>query len=114
MLERAGQNVSNDLHVPVRVCRKPFTGRHPVFIDDSQCTPVRMTRIVILIERKGVIGIKPAVVEVTAVLRFADCNHQQYAGVSPANQKLTTEGMGEIKGLQIAWINSGISSRVKI
>ena len=113
MLERAGQNVGHDFHVPVRVCGKAFSARYPVFVDDAQCAPVRLRRIVILIERECVIRIKPTVIEVTAVFRFANCDHERPADVSRANQELTTEGTGAITDLQIAWINLGMSKRVK-
>ena len=67
MFERPRQNVRDDFHVAVRVRGKTFSGSHAIFIDDPQSAKVRVCRIVILIERKGVIRVEPTIIQVTTI-----------------------------------------------
>jgi len=41
---------------------------HAIFVDDAQAAPVRVRRIVILIEREGVIGVQPPKIKMAAIL----------------------------------------------
>src|SRR5438067_8968201 len=66
MLKRAFEHVSDDLHVAVTVRGKAVPSLHAVFVDDAKGAKGHEARIVILIEREGVIGIEPAEVEMAA------------------------------------------------
>src|SRR5713226_4333957 len=107
MFQRAGQNVGNDLHVAMRMRRKTLTRCDPVFVDDAQTAPVHVRRIVISIEREGVIRIEPPVIKVAAIFGFANRDHSWSAGILPAVRRLPA-------CRSIRSIIRGISSSVKI
>src|SRR6185436_12945922 len=75
MLQRALENVSNDLHVAMAVHGKASTGGNKIFIDNSQHSKAHVAGIVVLIERECVIGVEPAVVEVSPLLSFSNRDH---------------------------------------
>src|SRR2546430_12336023 len=64
MFERARKNVSDDFHIAMRVRRKSLARLYAIFIDNAQAAKMHVRRIVILIERKGVIRIQPAKIKV--------------------------------------------------
>src|SRR5205807_8812717 len=66
MLQRAGQNVSDDFHVAMRVRGETLCGRDSIFVDHAQRAEMHMRRIEILIEREGVISVEPSKIEVAA------------------------------------------------
>src|SRR5437667_11057152 len=57
MFESAFQQISDDLHVAMRMRGKTMAGLHPIFVDDSKVAESHVVRIVILIERKTVAGV---------------------------------------------------------
>jgi len=75
VLERAFQHVRNDLHIAVRVLRKPPP---PATLSSFITLSVRncnMLGIEVIGKRKGEMRIQPAVVRVRAFVAFADINH---------------------------------------
>ncbi len=66
MFKRARQNISNDFHVAMRVRRETLASPDAIFVDDAQAVEMRVRRIEVLIEREGVISIKPPKIKVTA------------------------------------------------
>ncbi len=50
----------------MRVRGKSLTRRDAIFVDDAETAPVHVRRIVILIEREGVISIQPPEIKVAA------------------------------------------------
>src|SRR5436305_5369588 len=67
VLKRAFEHVSDDLHVAMTVRGKAVSSLHAVFVDDAQTAKGHEARIVILVEREGVIGVEPAEVEMAAL-----------------------------------------------
>src|SRR5579872_7012416 len=59
----------------MRMQRKSRSRRHMVFIDDAQRTKSHPLRIVILIERKSMLGIQPAIIATAAFLASPYVNH---------------------------------------
>jgi len=56
----------------VTMLGKPSTGGDKIFIDHAETTKAHVTWIVVLIEREGVIGIQPTMVEVASLICLAD------------------------------------------
>ena len=52
MLDRAFQNIGEDLHVAVRMLAKARCGRDAVLVDDAQCAEAHVRWIVVLVKRK--------------------------------------------------------------
>src|SRR6266480_7291696 len=75
MFQRALQNVGKNLHVAMTVPGKTTSFLHDVFVDYTQTAESHVRRIVVITKRKGVIGIEPAEIEVTALLGFANLDH---------------------------------------
>src|SRR5436190_21684829 len=75
VLERAFENVSNDLHISMRMGSKALCRSNGVFINDAQCAKTHVRWVVIPIERKRVIGIEPAMVKMAAVISLTHFDH---------------------------------------
>jgi len=59
VFERAFEDVRQDFHVPVRVRRKAASSRDPIFVQDAQMPERDVPRIVIAVEGKRVVAVKP-------------------------------------------------------
>src|SRR5436853_710760 len=68
MLQLALQHISQDLHVAMRMSAKAAARLHAVFVDHAQAAKARVCRIVIVIERKGIARVQPAVIGMPALL----------------------------------------------
>ena len=75
VLQGAGQDVGDDLHIPVAVRAEAHARRHAVLVDDAQDAPAHLGRVVILGEGEAVLRPQPAVVGVAALLGRSDDNH---------------------------------------
>src|SRR3954463_13815866 len=60
VLQGAGENVSDDLHIGVRVRRKASASGHYIFIDPPQGSKADMSGIVVSAEREGMAALQPA------------------------------------------------------
>ena len=67
----AGQNITDDFHVTVRVCAKAGPRGNPVFIDHPEIAPGHVQRVVIPGEGKAVKRLQPAMVGVATFGGFA-------------------------------------------
>src|SRR3990172_2139686 len=75
VFERTLQNVGNDFHIPVSVGGKALARRHRVFVDHAQDRKAHLTGVIIVSKGKRVVGVEPAVVEVSAILGLAQTDH---------------------------------------
>src|SRR3990167_4616153 len=75
VFERALQDVGNDFHIPVSVGGKTLARRHRVFVDHAQDGETHLTGVVIVGKGKRVVGVEPAVVEMSAILGLAQTDH---------------------------------------
>ena len=69
------QNVSQNLHVAMRMRPKAAARLHAVFVDDPQAAKARVRRIVIIVERKGIARIQPPVIGMAALVAAANLDH---------------------------------------
>ena len=72
VLQRAFEDVGDDLHVPVAVHAEPLTGLHAVIVDDPQGAKAHVGGIVVVAKGKRVVGVEPAVVEVAPLGSLAN------------------------------------------
>src|SRR5436305_6703449 len=75
VLDGALEDVGDDLHVAMRVRRETLATGDAVLVDDAQGTEAHVVAVVIFAERKRVISIEPAEVEVAAFGGFASDDH---------------------------------------
>src|SRR5947209_12951020 len=75
VLQRTFEDVGDNLHVPMAVHAESLSGLHTIVIDDSQGAKAHVSWIVVVPKGKCVVGIEPAVVEVTALGSFACADH---------------------------------------
>ena len=68
-------DVGNDFHIPVSVGGKALARRHHVFVDHAQDGKAHLTGVIIVSKGKRVVGVEPAVVEVSAILGLAQTDH---------------------------------------
>src|SRR5680860_464179 len=79
MLQGSSEHHGDDLHIPVGVCAKSPIRVHLVLVDHSHSAKAHMGRIHVAGEGKGVTGVQPTVVEVTAVLGAAGGDHLTFS-----------------------------------
>src|SRR5437867_11624117 len=77
MLERAAEDVGNDLHVAMRMRSETHPGHDEIIIDDAQTAKTHPLRIVIIREAEGVIRVKPPVLGVAPFICFSNFHHDQ-------------------------------------
>src|SRR5437016_7541224 len=65
MFESAFQQISDDLHVAMRMRGKTMARLHPIFVDDSKGAESHVAGIVILIKGEAVASVQPPVVAST-------------------------------------------------
>ena len=75
VLERAVEDIGNDLHIGMAMGREARPGDHLVLIDHPQRTEAHMGRVVILPEGKAVLGIEPVDLARSTILRTPDGQH---------------------------------------
>ena len=85
MLQRAAQDVGDDLHVAMRMQVKPAPARDRVVIDDPQRPESLVVRVVIIGERKRMPRVKPAVVGMAPIFCFANVHHNVFPPLSSRN-----------------------------
>ena len=66
MLQRAAENVSDDLHIAMRMHAKATTAANRIVVDHTQRTKAHLRRIIIIGKRKRVVLVEPAVVGMAA------------------------------------------------
>src|SRR5438270_9536923 len=77
VLDGALEDVGDDLHVAMRVRREALAAGDAVLVDDAQGSKTHVVAVVIFAERKRVISIEPAEVEVAAFGSFASGDHNE-------------------------------------
>src|SRR5208337_5512674 len=75
VLQRAFQDVGDDLHIAVRMRGKPRAACDAVVVHDAQGAEMNVRGVVIIGERKGKARIEPAVVGMAARVALANENH---------------------------------------
>jgi hypothetical protein len=80
VLERALEDVGEDLHVAVAVRAEARSRLDPVVVDHAQAAKAHVARVVVLAERERVPAVEPAPVGPAAVLRASNRDH----GMPPA------------------------------
>src|SRR5512146_3335919 len=75
VLERAFEDVGDDLHVAMAMRIEAGAGLDAILIDDAQGTEAHMARIVIVAERKTVQALQPAEIGKTALFGGPDGDH---------------------------------------
>src|SRR5262249_2188364 len=69
------QHVGEDLHVAMPMHAESLPGGYAILVDYAQAAKAHELRIVIVAERKRVIGVEPAVVGMAPILTLANLNH---------------------------------------
>src|SRR5438128_312742 len=77
VLERAFENVRDDLHVAMPVCAEPLPRAHPVLVDDAQRPEAHLFWIVIVTERERVPAVEPPEVGGAAFRRLSYIDHSK-------------------------------------
>src|SRR5271170_1681221 len=88
MLKCAFQDVRYDFHVAVRVWRKAAAAGDAVVVHYAQGTKLDVLGIEIIGERKGEMGIQPAVVGASAVAALTNGNHVVPPRLRKSNEKM--------------------------
>jgi|SRR6185369_3826481 len=68
VFEFAFENIGDDFHVSMAMLAKAPACSNEVFVNNTQTPKAQVAWIVVLIERESVIGVQPAMVEVTALV----------------------------------------------
>src|SRR5438128_2579483 len=76
VLERALENVGDDLHVTVRVRPEAAPGRDPVLVDHAQGAEAHVSGIVVVAEREAVAAVEPRCPRPSPLLRGAANDHE--------------------------------------
>lgn len=74
MRELATEDIAEDLCIAMRMCWETLSTIDSVLVQDSQRTEVLEFGVVIVCERKGVVGIQPAMVRMSSVVGAARYN----------------------------------------
>src|SRR5581483_8151390 len=77
VLQRPLEHIGDDLHVAMRMHGKAFARGNEVLVNHAQGAESHKTWVVILIERKTVPGVKPAVVAAAAFIAGPNDDHRQ-------------------------------------
>ena len=75
VLQRAVEDVGDDLHVTVAVRIESAGGLDPVLVDDAQGSEAHEARIVVVAERERVAAVQPAEVRAAAICRSTNIQH---------------------------------------
>ena len=71
-------DIGNDFHVCVRMGGKAAVGLNRVVVPNSQAAPPHALSIMIVGERKMVLGIQPAMIGTTEILERSKFNHLKF------------------------------------
>src|SRR5450759_4037884 len=71
VLERALEDVGDDLHVAVAMGAEALARLHDVLVDHAQAAKPNVLRVVVIGKRKRVVAVEPAVVGMAAFRAFA-------------------------------------------
>src|SRR5271157_5403573 len=82
VLERAFENVGDDLHVPVPMRLEAGAGPDPVLVDDPQRTKAHVLWIVVMTEGEGMPAVQPAEVFGSALGSRSYSDHGRLQGIS--------------------------------
>jgi hypothetical protein len=75
VLERALEDVGEDLHVAVAVRAEARPGADPVVIDHPERPETHVRRVVVIAERERVPAVEPTPVRAPCLARGSDLNH---------------------------------------
>src|SRR5438046_1003700 len=75
VLERAAEDVGDDLHVPVPMSVEPRARPNAILIDDAQRPKAHVLRVVIMAERKSMTAVQPAEIGNAAVSGMSQGHH---------------------------------------
>jgi hypothetical protein len=87
VFELALQDVTEDLHIAVRVSTKARPRGDAVLVDDPQGTEPHVPGIVIAGEGKGVAGVKPAMIGGTTMGSETNLSHERDSRVGRENHR---------------------------
>lgn len=79
----SGSAESDVLHVPVRVRAEAHSGQHEVVVDYSQGPKPHPVWVIVIREAESAIRIKPAMLRVTALIRFPNSLHETLCHMKP-------------------------------
>jgi hypothetical protein len=85
MLELTREDVSDDLHVAVRVRRETAIGPNRILVDNAQRAEPHPLVVPVIAKTKGMAGLEPAVVAAPAFITTPDGNHDLPLQVSRCN-----------------------------
>src|ERR1041385_7869225 len=71
------ENIGDDFHVAMRMHGKSRAGRDKILVDHAQRTESHPLGITVLIERKGVAGVEPAVITAATLVAGAKLEHRE-------------------------------------
>jgi hypothetical protein len=77
--EAALKYIADDLHIAMGMRAETFTGGDAIVVDYAQRPKSHVRRVVIVRKGKGMPGIEPATVGVTAVAGLPDSNHVSFS-----------------------------------
>ena len=77
VLQRAAQDVGDDLHVAVRMLAETHARHHKIVVDDAQAAEAHPLRIVIIREAEGVITVQPAMFGVAPFICFSNIHNDK-------------------------------------
>ncbi len=77
----AREHVGDDLHVAVAVRAEAGAGLHPILVDHPQRPELDVFGIEVVGERKGVVGLEPAVIGVAPFVAAANLDHADLLGL---------------------------------
>src|SRR5688500_10756779 len=83
VLERAADDVGQNLHVAVRVRAEAARGRDEVLVDDEEVAEARPARVVVAVERERVAAVEPARLRLPALVGGAFDDHHSPPDCSP-------------------------------
>ena len=75
VLQRAAEDVSDNLHVPMRMRSETHPRHDEIIVDDAQAAEADPLRVVIIREAESVIGVEPSVFRVPSFVCFSYFHH---------------------------------------
>src|SRR5206468_12294286 len=88
VLERALDDVGDDLHVAVAMGGEACARLHPVLVDDAQAAEAHVARVEVVGEREGVAAREPAELRAAALDARADGEHGVSIPAAPGDATL--------------------------
>ena len=75
VFELARQDIGDDLHVAMRMCRETAAGRNPIFIDHAQRAEPHSLGVGVIVKTESMARLQPAVVAAAALTARSDGHH---------------------------------------